>query len=227
MKLLAIDAGNSRIKWGVHDGAAWSERGVLATADAAALTAALASLTALERIVIANVAGEAAQREIAESVRPFSVDAEWVLGRDEQCGVRSSYADASRLGADRWAALIAARHLHDGPCVVVNAGTTATVDALSADGIFLGGFIVPGLALMRHALANRTVAAAAKRGDHLFSGQHRRRHRERRRERNRRRDRAHGSPHRRHLVRRSDDRPLGRRRSPHRAAAERPPGSRG
>ena len=77
----------------------------------------------------------------------------WVVARSEQCGVRSSYADPARLGADRWAALIGARHLYQGACVVVNAGTTMTVDALSSESIFLGGCIVPGFELMRRALA--------------------------------------------------------------------------
>jgi type III pantothenate kinase len=71
--------------------------------------------------------------------------------------VRSSYADPGQLGVDRWAALIGARHLYAGPCVVVNAGTTMTVDALSADSIFLGGFIVSGFTMMREALARRTA----------------------------------------------------------------------
>lgn len=157
MRLLAIDAGNTRIKWGVHDGAAWSHRGVVATADAHALRESLTTLTAAERVVIANVAGDAVRREIAESLAGFAAQPEWIEGRAEQCGVRSSYANPAQLGPDRWAALIAARHLHGGSCVVVNAGTTTTVDALSAEGIFLGGFIVPGYNLMRQTLSRNTA----------------------------------------------------------------------
>jgi type III pantothenate kinase len=40
--------------------------------------------------------------------------------------------------------MIGARHLHRGAAVVVNAGIALTVDALSADGVFVGGIVVPG-----------------------------------------------------------------------------------
>ena len=157
MKLLAIDCGNSRIKWGVHDGAAWLSRGVVATADAPSLTDALQSVSQPERIIVANVAGDATREQIGEALARFQAQPQWLVSAEEQCGVRSSYANPAQLGPDRWAALIAARHLHGGPCAVVNAGTTTTIDALSADGIFLGGFIVPGITLMRHTLSQNTA----------------------------------------------------------------------
>ena len=167
MSVLAIDAGNSRIKWALHDGDRWTERGTVSTAQAEELRAAFAKLAPPARIVISNVAGEESAQHVAAAVASFGVEPSWVVSSAEQCGVRSSYAEPARLGPDRWAALIAARNLGDGPCVVVNAGTTMTVDALSADGIFLGGFIVPGYELMRDALARST--AHLKRQDGAFS----------------------------------------------------------
>jgi type III pantothenate kinase len=157
MKLLAIDAGNSRIKWGLSEAGAWLERGAVATAQAHELSEALRRLPAPGRIVVANVAGDAAAQSIRDALAPFAAAPVWIVSREAQCGVRSGYAQPSQLGPDRWAALIGARHLYDGPCVVVNAGTTMTVDALSADGLFLGGCIVPGYALMKQALAGNTA----------------------------------------------------------------------
>jgi type III pantothenate kinase len=168
VRLLAIDAGNSRIKWGVHDGAAWSQRGVVATADAQSLADALSGVSEPEGIIAANVAGDSVQRQIEESLSGFSVKVQWIVSRDEQCGVRSSYANPAQLGPDRWAALVAARRLHGGGCAVVNAGTTTTIDALSAEGIFLGGFIVPGLTLMRHALSQKTAGLKLQDGGVSF-----------------------------------------------------------
>jgi type III pantothenate kinase len=164
MKLLAIDAGNSRIKWGVHEDAQWVERGAVASATPGDLKEALAHLSAPEHIIVANVAGEAAAAGIGQALGRFDVAIQWLVSRAEQCGVRSSYARADQLGADRWAALIGARARYDGPCVVVNAGTTMTVDALSAEGIFLGGYIVPGYALMRQSLASNTAALKPQAG---------------------------------------------------------------
>ena len=165
MRLLAIDAGNSRIKWGMHADEAWVEQGAIPTAEPQRLSQALGK-AAFDRAVIANVAGEAVAQRLAAVVGE-AADVRWVGGRAEQCGVRSSYAEPAQLGPDRWAALIGARHLFAGPCVVVNAGTTMTVDALSADSIFLGGCIVPGFELMRSALDVNT--ARLRKRDGAFS----------------------------------------------------------
>lgn len=167
MKILAIDAGNTRIKWGVHDGAAWLQHAALPTSEAAHLRGAIAHARDTERVVIANVAGERVA-ELLASVLPPGPEPCWVVARAEQCGVRSGYAEPAQLGADRWAALIGARHLFSEPCVVVNAGTTMTVDALSAESIFLGGFIVPGYELMRDALAANTAQLALREGAFSF-----------------------------------------------------------
>jgi type III pantothenate kinase len=167
MTILAIDAGNTRIKWGVRDGAAWTQQDALPTAEAARLGEALAPARQVERAVIANVAGERVAQALSSALPP-GLEPQWVVSRAEQCGVRSGYADPAQLGADRWAALIGARHLYSGPCVVVNAGTTMTVDALSAESIFLGGFIVPGYALMRDALAANTAQLALRDGAFSF-----------------------------------------------------------
>jgi type III pantothenate kinase len=117
--------------------------------------------------MITNVAGERVAQVIAAALPP-AAEPRWVVSRAEQCGVRSGYAEPAQLGADRWAALIGARHLYAGPCVVVNAGTTMTVDALSSESIFLGGFIVPGYALMRDALGRNTAQLALRDGAFSF-----------------------------------------------------------
>ncbi|MGH2669043.1 MAG: type III pantothenate kinase, partial [bacterium] len=61
-------------------------------------------------------------------------------------------------------ALIGAWNLHHGPCVVVSAGTTVTVDALDRGGVFLGGMIVAGADLMRAALGRNTARLRPRRG---------------------------------------------------------------
>ena len=58
MKLIAIDAGNTRIKWGVHDGAIWIARGALPTSEAASLSEVSAGWPGAARIVACNVAGQ-------------------------------------------------------------------------------------------------------------------------------------------------------------------------
>lgn len=155
--VLAIDAGNTRIKWGIHDGVRWLGQASIDTAHADELGAALRVLPRPEATLVSNVAGEVLQQQLA-SILPQTPAPRWIKSARAQCGVRNSYKDPAQLGSDRWAALIGARGLYDGPAVVVNAGTALTVDALAGDGVFVGGIIVPGAHLMRNALAGNTAA---------------------------------------------------------------------
>lgn len=164
MRILAIDAGNSRIKWGWFDGERWAGQSWIATAEADQLGAALAALPPPDKIVISNVAGSAARELISAALAQFPVMPQWIGSEAQQCGVTSSYSDPAQLGSDRWAALVGAWHLFRGPCVVVNAGTTMTVDALSDEGVFVGGFIVPGADLMRGSLARNTAQLKLQEG---------------------------------------------------------------
>jgi len=157
MRILAIDVGNTRIKWGWFDGRCWTVQSWIATAEADQLGTALARLPAPDRIVVSNVAGDVVRDRIAGALRFYAVQPLWIGSRASQCGVRSGYDDPAQLGCDRWAALLGAWHIFRGPCVIVNAGTTMTVDALSDEGVFLGGIIVPGIELMKNALARNTA----------------------------------------------------------------------
>lgn len=71
-------------------------------------------------------------------------------------GVTNSYADVSRMGIDRWLAMVAAFSQAQGACIVVDAGTALTVDLLNTDGNHGGGFILPGLNMMVDALEQNT-----------------------------------------------------------------------
>lgn len=158
--ILAIDAGNSRVKWGWHDGRGWASLATVSLIEFAAANHDLNPFAAThenpERIVISNVAGEGAHQLLVNWTRIFEAEPLWLQGEAERCGVRSRYEHPEQLGADRWAALVAARALHGGACLVVNAGTATTVDALSAEGEFLGGVILPGVDLMRFVLHEHT-----------------------------------------------------------------------
>jgi type III pantothenate kinase len=168
MSMLAVDAGNTRIKWALHDGAAWSLQGYVVTAESDKLGDALACVPRGAAAAVANVAGPAVGAAIARALETIGAAAQWVSASAQACGVRSGYAAPEQLGADRWAALIAARARYAGPCVVVNVGTTMTVDALSGEGVFLGGCIVPGIALMQQTLARNTAGLALQEGTFLF-----------------------------------------------------------
>ena len=158
--ILAIDAGNSRVKWGWHDGRDWSSLATVSLIEFAAANHDLNPFAAThenpERIVISNVAGDGAHQLLVNWTSIFEAEPFWLTGEEARCGVTSRYERPRQLGSDRWAALVAARALHPGPCLVVNAGTATTADLLSAQGEFLGGLILPGVDLMRFVLHEHT-----------------------------------------------------------------------
>lgn len=159
--LLAIDAGNSFVKWGYHDGSAW-----LNQARENVSTFCADPLHYLDReadsIMISNVAG-AGFRDAMMRAMP-KAGLRWVQAEAHACGVSNQYDDPTQLGSDRWAALIAVRAMTASPCIVASIGTALTVDMLSASGAFLGGMIAPGPGLMRQALAQGTDAIQAAGG---------------------------------------------------------------
>jgi type III pantothenate kinase len=163
VKVLAIDVGNTRIKWGLHDGALWTRQSSVMTARARDLKTAFARLPRCDAVVISNVAGAAVRKSLL-AVLPRIPKSYWIKSERLQCGVKNGYTNPRQLGCDRWAALIGARRRSDRPLVVINAGTALTADALAADGIFLGGIIVPGARLMRQILAANTAALKLRPG---------------------------------------------------------------
>ncbi len=179
--LLCLDCGNTRLKWGLHIGvrhakthsaalaSPWLAQGALALNEIPHLSAVLAEIFTTKlvaegsgpqqpsRVIACSVANAAARATISANLGQFKAPITWIASTSNQCGVRNQYDDPALLGADRWAALIAAHQLHCGGAVVVNAGTATTIDIIDALGIFQGGLILPGLDLMRHSLAANTA----------------------------------------------------------------------
>jgi type III pantothenate kinase len=158
--LLLIDAGNTRIKWAIA--APGAQLGAWTLADAvshAGLDAAAAVWrnAGVTRAIVSNVAGVAVRERIAQLL-PGGVQVEWFASTDTRAGLRNGYRNPGQLGCDRFAAAIGARALAPGQDVIVaTCGTATTVDAISADGRFIGGMILPGLALMAGSLARNTA----------------------------------------------------------------------
>lgn len=155
--LLAVDAGNTRIKWGMNDGDGWAATGALPTAESSRLGQAWRHLAGVGQVVASNVAGERVRSDLETACAHMGVRLHVIASERERLGVTSDYIDPGQLGTDRWAALVAAHHARRGNKLVVNVGTALTVDALTDQGRFLGGLIVPSPALMRRCLDRGTA----------------------------------------------------------------------
>jgi type III pantothenate kinase len=160
---LLVDAGNTRVKWAlVADDAPlgqWLAEGAVGHADVDTLAQAWRGHAAV-RVLVSNVAGATLAQAIGGQLAAAvpGVQAEWFASSASCAGVVNGYREPGRLGCDRFAAAIGAHALLPGRDVVVaNCGTATTVDAVTADGRFAGGMILPGLGLMARSLARDTA----------------------------------------------------------------------
>ena len=162
--ILCLDAGNSRIKWGLRAPQHWHAQGVCTHAALDNLPHDLPAHPT--RLLACNVAGPAIATHIEALATNLGVPLDWLRSSAAAGGVRNGYDHPERLGADRWAALIGARALHAGTALVIMAGTATTIDLLGADGYFRGGLILPGLDLMPLALADHTAGLPVAQGQY-------------------------------------------------------------
>lgn len=157
--ILAVDAGNSRIKWGLRGAEGrWIERGVAPVDELERAYEAWSHMPAPRRIAIANVAGPVVRETVVDLVSRWNIEPVWLESGTHACGVTNGYDDPGQLGVDRWAALVAAWQLERRECLVVMVGTATTIDVLDRSGRFRGGLILPGLGLMKRSLADHTAA---------------------------------------------------------------------
>ncbi len=171
MSWLALDVGNTRMKWALVQGtgaqAHFLAHGHCELEEIGTLSRThWRRLLAPTRVLGSNVAGEAVRRRVEEEVARWGVEVDWIAAQAEQCGVSSGYEKPSLLGADRWAALIAARkRVPDHACMVITVGTAVTVDSIDPSGKFLGGLILPGFGLMLQALESGTAGLRVPPGE--------------------------------------------------------------
>jgi type III pantothenate kinase len=178
MTFIALDVGNTRLKWAMYDspridanllsqGAVFLENiDKLADED-------WKSLPAATRMLGCIVAGDALRRRVDEQLELWDLTPMWVVPSANEAGLHNGYDYPTRLGADRWVAMIGAlaRMKHQTadrtarPMVVVMVGTAVTVEAIDAQGHFLGGFILPGHGIMLRALESGTAGLRVPTGE--------------------------------------------------------------
>ncbi|OHV11551.1 type III pantothenate kinase [Kushneria phosphatilytica] len=151
--ILDLDIGNTLSKWRLKDrgtseirsrGAVWTREQWRPGAD-------IPDLGVITAIRISNVArNEVLERTVSLLKRRVSTIHVARSGR-EALGVTNGYEEPGRLGVDRWLGSLAGYQLTGG-CMVVDCGSAITMDIVLPGGRHLGGYILPGLRLMKESL---------------------------------------------------------------------------
>lgn len=177
--ILAIDAGNTRVKLGVcrFDGVTSSR---LPECDSAVAVAREQS-TPWDWIR-EQLTSDAAAQAIVTGSHPPTIERlikDWptdlpplrVLTDRSRLPIKLDVEFPERVGIDRLLTAIAGnvlRHVHR-PAIVVDTGTAVTVNALSSEGTFLGGAILPGVELAARALHQYTALLPELQLDELLA----------------------------------------------------------
>lgn len=148
---LLLDIGNTALKWQYNGRAVIAVHPTNERVDVSTLDVIKKRP---ERVLVASVAGSQRIMQLAAYCWARWQLTLWVAKtRPEAAGIKCAYADSTRLGVDRWLAVLAAGST---PTLVADCGTAVTLDWV-ADGQHHGGWIVPGVRLMQQSLLGRTA----------------------------------------------------------------------
>jgi len=166
--MLLVDLGNSFIKWAfAHEGDWRTGRSLhVGQSLSTVLDMAWEKGASPGRIVACSVAPADTYQTLSTwCTSHWGIAPERMVATARFAGVLNAYREPAQLGADRWAALIAARAMVAGDVAVVDCGTAVTIDFLAASGEHQGGVIIPGLSLLQSSLRSGTSAIRETDGD--------------------------------------------------------------
>ncbi|QPG06038.1 type III pantothenate kinase [Salinimonas marina] len=150
--VLLVDAGNTQLK---YVSLAQYKKHIFCADSAASLFNVLSEDPLPTHIFLCNVGKALIETHFIEFCQQSRIELHII--RTEECrfGLQNSYINVSKMGSDRWLAMIAAQEMTTQPYAVIDIGTALTCDFVE-DGQHLGGWIVPGFALMQKSLVENT-----------------------------------------------------------------------
>nr|WP_298147472.1 pantothenate kinase [uncultured Pseudomonas sp.] len=168
--ILELDCGNSFIKWRViqRADAQLCCGGVVGSTEEL-LEALKSRALALSFCRLVSVRSDEETLALMTMLqRVLAIECARAQPCPELGGVHNGYEHFELLGLDRWLALVGAFRLASGACLVLDLGTAVTADFVDRQGMHLGGYICPGMPLMRTQLCTHTRRI---RYDHLMAEQ--------------------------------------------------------
>lgn len=147
MRNLLIDVGNTNAKFCLADGDSFTEL---------SYKQALETLHSIKSIAVASVADNKQVSSLLKKALEMEISIINAEVAAKSFGIECAYAEYKNLGIDRWLAVLAADTIYPKTnIVIVDAGTAMTIDFLSAEKKHLGGWIIPGLDLMKSSIIEK------------------------------------------------------------------------
>lgn len=151
--ILDLDIGNTLTKWRLKNTSDNKivDRGSIWTRDRWEDSEEIPDFRDIKLIRVSNVAGKEALAELERISRRYRVPLHIARSTERFAGVRNGYKQPGKLGVDRWLGVLAGYHALGG-CCVVDCGSAITIDLVLDSGEHLGGYIAPGVRLMKESL---------------------------------------------------------------------------
>ncbi len=111
-------------------------------------------------IYLSNVGDASIEQHFSEFCQQHAVQLKIIYTQKEQFSLVNAYSDVTKMGVDRWLAMLAAHKMTRKPFAVIDVGTAITCDFVK-DGQHLGGWITPGFGIMKDALVKNTARVSA------------------------------------------------------------------
>jgi type III pantothenate kinase len=155
--ILELDCGNSFIKWRLLCKDSVARAGIVSGVQDVLAELAGAGIVDITHCRLVSVRSDVETQEIVDRLsQKLQIGVARAQSSRYLAGVTNAYEEYGRLGLDRWLAIVGAFSLCCGACMVIDVGTAVTVDLVAADGRHLGGYIAPGMALLRGQLLSHT-----------------------------------------------------------------------
>ncbi|XQW84877.1 type III pantothenate kinase [Thalassotalea piscium] len=154
--LILIDIGNTRSKYVIVEN---NQRSAIAYCDNELLNDNWLAqhFAQAAEIILANVNNDKFTKLIRQWAENKGIQFQLLATSPQAFGVTCAYDEPNKLGVDRWLGILAANLLYPNKaCVVVDAGTATTIDAISPEGQHLGGWIFPGIDMLYRSLVDNT-----------------------------------------------------------------------
>lgn len=159
--ILLVDIGNTSVKWalkGSDNLLEMLQQQYPRDANSVFFMECLGSTNKPDKVIVTCVAAIGIWKIFEESILAlWGIKPERVVSKARGYGLINGYEKPSELGSDRWCALIGAYHASHSNIVVIDCGSAITIDIVNKSGEHLGGYIVPGLRMMKQSLGLHTA----------------------------------------------------------------------